>query len=212
MESEFESNITQRKRRHLEVCLAQRDDGTSSIEDPRGAGFHAVRFVHECLPEISAADINTKTDFLGKTLRFPLLISCMTGGTLDGSPVNILLAKRGQSDQLALGLGSMRVLVHDETAYTDFAVREAAPDIPLLANIGAAQLKEYSPARILELARRLEADALVVHVNPGQEIVQEGGTCDFRHALDGISALVDTGAMPIIVKETGFGIRPRRVR
>jgi isopentenyl-diphosphate delta-isomerase type 2 len=94
----------------------------------------------------------------------------------------------------------------------DFSVRAYAPDVPLLANIGAAQLKEYPPLRVMETARRLEADALVVHLNPGQEIVQEGGTCDFRRVLDDIAALADTGALPVIVKETGFGIRPRRVR
>jgi isopentenyl diphosphate isomerase/L-lactate dehydrogenase-like FMN-dependent dehydrogenase len=142
----------------------------------------------------------------------PFLISCITGGTMDGSPLNILLAKLAQHARLAFGLGSMRVLFHEPKAYKDFSMRTFAPDIPLLANIGAAQLAEYGPARTMEAAHSLEADALVVHLNPGQEIAQTGGDVDFRRVLDAISALVDTGVMPVIVKETGYGIRPRRVR
>ena len=213
--------ITRRKKRHLEVCLTAcrevcRETGRGEtrfpIEDARGAGFDKIHFVHECLPEINAAEINTGTEFLGKPLGMPFLISCITGGTLDGSPVNILLAKLAQHKKLAFGLGSMRVLFHEPLAYKDFSVRAFAPDIPLIANIGAAQLAEYAPARIIEAARSLDADALAVHLNPGQEIAQEGGDVDFRHVLDAISALVDTGAMPLIVKETGYGIRPRRAR
>jgi len=201
--------LARRKKRHLDVCLSET---RPEIEDRRGAGFDAIHFVHECLPEINAAEIVTETEFLGKALAFPFLISCMTGGALDGSPINISLAKLAEHARLALGLGSMRVLFHEPKAWKDFSVRSFAPDIPLLANIGAAQLAEYAPERIMEAARSLEADALVVHLNPGQESVQEGGDVDFRHVLAALSALLDTGVMPVLVKETGHGIRPCRVR
>ncbi|MDR2735110.1 MAG: type 2 isopentenyl-diphosphate Delta-isomerase [Spirochaetota bacterium] len=203
------NTITVRKKRHLEVCLREKN---FRIEDVRGAGFGAIHFVHECLPEINADGIDTGVEFLGKKLSFPFLISCITGGTLDGSPLNISLAGAAQRARVAFGLGSMRILFHEPKAYKDFAVRSLAPDVPLLANIGAAQLAEFAPLRILEAAQSLDADALVVHLNPGQEIAQTGGDVDFRGVMDAISALIELNRLPIIIKETGHGIRPRRAR
>jgi len=202
------ARITRRKLRHLDVCA---DQGLP-IEDPRGAGFENIRFIHECLPESDADEIDTRCEFLGYTCRLPILISCMTGGTGDGSPFNVLLARLAQSWGIPIGLGSMRILFHDDGALPDFSIRRYAPDVPILANIGAAQLVPLGVGRIMEMARRLEVDALVVHLNPGQEIVQPGGDRYYRGIMDAIGKLVDLGELPVIVKETGHGIRPRRVR
>lgn len=202
------ARISRRKLRHLDVCA----DPAMPVEDPRGAGFDKLHLVHECLPEADADAIDTCCEFLGYTCRLPLLISCMTGGTGDGSPFNVTLARLAQERGLPLGLGSMRILFHDQGAIPDFAMRRYAPDVPLLANIGAAQLEGLETGRLVEMARRLEVDALVVHLNPGQEIVQPGGDRDFRGVFAAIRRLCDHGTMPVIVKETGHGIRPRRVR
>jgi isopentenyl-diphosphate delta-isomerase type 2 len=200
------SGTSARKERHLEVCV---DPGRFRVETmPGGAGFDRVSFLHRALPELSLDQVDLSVGFLGYRLSMPLLVSCMTGGSAGGGRVNHGLARAANAAKVAFGLGSFRVLLRDPSFLDDFRVKRFLPDVPLLANIGAVVLREAGADAIFALARSVEADALVVHLNPGQELFQEGGDRDFRGLRDALTDLIAIATIPVIVKETGFGIGP----
>jgi len=204
------SGTSDRKERHLEVCV---DPSRFRVETrPGGAGFDRLGFAHRALPELSLDEIDTGVEFLGQRLALPFLVSCMTGGSAGGGRVNRELARVANSAKVAFGLGSFRVLLRDETYLEDFRVKSLLPDVPLLANIGAVVLREAGSAAVLGLAERIEADALVVHLNPGQELFQADGDRDFRGLRAALASLFERSKIPVIVKETGFGIGPAEVR
>lgn len=146
-------------------------------------------------------------------MNAPLLISCMTGGTPEARALNRVLARVAQEHRLAMGLGSGRALLEDPDLLDTFDVRACAPDVPLLANLGAVQLnKGYGVDDCRRLVEMLRADALVLHVNPVQEAVQpEGDTC-FRGLLEKIADVCSKLEYPVVVKEVGWGIAPQEVR
>lgn len=196
------TEIETRKADHLRICLqdnVQFQQVTS--------GFECYRFTHDCLPEINRSDINLQTTFLGKNLGAPLLISSMTGGTELAQLVNTRLATVAQRYRLAMGVGSQRIAIEQPHLASTFAVRSFAPDILLLANLGAVQLN-YGCGfdDCLHLVNSLEADALILHLNPLQECVQSRGDTNFRGLLSKIAQLCQKLPVPVVVKEVGNGI------
>ena len=177
------------------------------------AGFDQWRFTPLALPDLDLADVTTSTTFLGREVAAPLLISCMTGGTPEATTVNQVLARVAQAQGIALGLGSGRALLEDPASLPTFDVRDLAPDVPLLANLGAVQLlRGVTPADCSRLVALLRADALVLHLNALQEALQEGGDVQFRGLLPAIAAVCGTIETPVVVKEVGWGIPPDDVR
>lgn len=197
------SDIGRRKQDHLALCAGP---DAAALEAAEGAWFDRVRFVHHALPEADYGALDTSCLFLRKKLSFPFLISCMTGGGREGLAFNRELARAAATSGVALGLGSIRIALERPETVADFRIRELAPDVPLLANLSAVQLRDAGPDRVRELVRQLEVDALAVHLNPGQELLQPHGDRDFRGLLDAIRRYAASGL--VIVKETGFGIRP----
>ncbi|TAF32576.1 MAG: type 2 isopentenyl-diphosphate Delta-isomerase, partial [Oscillatoriales cyanobacterium] len=195
------SPIETRKADHLRLCIeedVQFHETTS--------GFEHYRFAHCCLPELDRTEIDLTSTFLGKKLAAPLLISSMTGGTELAKLVNYRLAEVAETYQLAMGVGSGRVILENPDVIPSFAVRSIAPTIPLFANIGAVQLNYgYGIDQCRKLVDILEADALILHINPLQECIQPRGDTNFRTLLEKISHLAAQLPVPIIAKEVGNG-------
>jgi isopentenyl-diphosphate delta-isomerase len=164
------SEIENRKSEHLRVCIEE------DVEFQQlTSGLEKYRFTHCCLPELDSSDIELGTTFLGKSLKAPILISSMTGGTELAHLVNTRLAMVAQRYGLAMGVGSQRIALEQPELAPTFAVRSLAPDILLLANLGAVQLNYGCGLEdCLKLVELLEADALILHLNPLQEWVQSG--------------------------------------
>lgn len=197
------NDLSRRKDDHLNIVLDRRGAAHGS-----GAGFDAIRFEHCALPELNLDDIDLSSSLLGMPLRAPLLISSMTGGAERSSAINRHLAEAAQALGIGMGVGSQRVGLRSASDQgLTKELRRLAPDIPLLGNIGAAQLLEKDG---LDLARRavetLEADALIIHLNPLQEAVQAEGDRDWRGVLETIGRTVDSLSVPVIVKEVGAGL------
>lgn len=194
---------TSRKRDHVELTL-KNDVGFRL----KTAGFDEWEFIHHALPEINLSDVDVSTEFLGKQLAAPLMISCMTGGYAEAERINRQLAEVCEELHLAMGVGSQRQAMENSQYHKSFsAARTAAPGIPIIGNIGApevARLKESAP--IVKLAELIRADAFAVHLNPLQEFLQPEGNTNFKGVLQGIEMLVKEMPMPIIVKEIGAGI------
>jgi isopentenyl-diphosphate delta-isomerase len=196
------SETQTRKADHLRVCL-ENDVQFRQITH----GFERYRLTHCCLPELNYADINVRTTFLGKPLAAPLLISSMTGGTEQAKMINFRLAAIAQQYQLAMGVGSQRVAVENPAVVETFAIRSIAPDALLFANLGAVQLNyRYGLEECQRVVDVLEADALILHLNPLQECVQTKGDRNFRGLLEKIAHLCEVLPIPVIAKEVGNGI------
>ncbi|HEY8379684.1 MAG TPA: type 2 isopentenyl-diphosphate Delta-isomerase, partial [Nannocystis sp.] len=165
-----------------------------------------VELVHHALPEMHADDVDPAVDLLGKRLAAPVVIAAMTGGTDEAAAINRDLARAAQTLGLGFGLGSQRAMfVRPHTAYT-FKVRDVAPDVLLLGNLGIVQARGMSTDEIATLCRDTGADALCIHLNPAMEIVQPGGDRDFSRGLETLERLVRELPIPVVVKETGCGI------
>lgn len=169
-------------------------------------GLEQYFFMHRALPEINLADIDTSVNVLGKTLRTPLLISSMTGGTAKARQINQTLAEAAQATGMAMGLGSMRAAIEDRSLESTYQVRSIAPDILLFANLGAVQLNYgYGLSHCRRAVDMIEADALILHFNALQEAVQPEGDGDFSGLLSKIEAICRNLSVPVIAKEVGWG-------
>ncbi|MEB3218568.1 MAG: type 2 isopentenyl-diphosphate Delta-isomerase [Nostocales cyanobacterium 94392] len=197
-----------RKADHIRICLEE-DVQCRQIT----SGLERYHFDHCCLPEINRDEIDISTTFLGKVMNAPLLISSMTGGTQEAKTINCRLAKVAQHYRLAMGVGSQRVAVENPQVSDTFAVRKYAPDILLFANLGAVQLNyHYGLDECLRVVDILEADALILHLNPLQECIQPKGDTNFRGIIDKIANLCCKMPVPVIVKEVGNGISAKMAK
>jgi len=194
-----EPRIAKRKADHLEIAASgQAERGSTLLEH--------VHLVHQALPELALDEIDLSTELCGKRLALPLVITGMTGGTAEAAAVNRDLARAAQAAGVALGLGSQRAMDEHPELAASYQVRDVAPDVVLFGNVGAVQAAAMGPARVVELGKRVGADAMCVHLNVGQELIQDGGDRDFRGLVAAIARLVEQSPVPIIVKETGCGL------
>ena len=189
-----------RKKDHVDLVLEEGAQYTKT------SGFERLDFIHNALPEIPLESVDLSTIFLNKKINYPVLITGMTGGYKDAERINKGLAKAAQKYGLAFGVGSQRAMIEKPELLATYAIRDVAPSIPLLSNIGAFQLKKYSFNQIESLVHKIEADALAIHLNPLQEVIQPEGDTDFSGILAAIQRTCDKISVPVIVKETGAGI------
>jgi isopentenyl-diphosphate delta-isomerase len=201
-----DSDDRDRKLEHIELALGRRSQLDSRY-------FDELVFEHEALPEIAMAEIDLSCRCLGKILRAPLLVSCMTGGTGSASQINRNLAEAAEANGVALGVGSQRKAIERPETSSTFRVRDAAPTTLLLGNLGAVQLNYgFGVGECRRAVEMIGADALALHLNPLQEAIQPEGQTDFRGLLDKIGHLALELEAPLVVKEIGCGISTRTGR
>ncbi len=193
---------SQRKTDHIRINLEQ------DVRFPRlTSGFETLRLVHQALPELNLADVEMGLRLFDKHLQAPLLISSMTGGTPEAERINRHLAQAAQAAGIAMGVGSQRVALQTPALARTFQIRRVAPDILLFANLGAVQLnKGYTPAHCQRAVDMIEADALILHLNPLQEAVQPEGDVQWAGLAKKIEAVCRALSVPVIAKEVGWGI------
>jgi isopentenyl-diphosphate delta-isomerase len=176
-------------------------------------GFENYHFLHQAMPEIDLARVDTEVTLFGKRLQAPLLISSMTGGTEQARRINYTLAEAAEQQGIAMGLGSQRAALEDPALAKSFQVRRVAPSILLLANLGAVQLNYgYGPDHCRRAVDMLEADALILHFNALQEAVQPEGDGDFSGLLAKVEQVCRALPVPVIAKEVGWGFAPDTAR
>lgn len=200
-ESKNSEDMMRRKGEHIKWCL---DEGSQSNEEP----FASVTLPYKALPEQDMDKVSTATKLFGKTLRQPLIISSMTGGTEHGNTINKNLAIAAEACGVALGVGSQRIgLEKNEARKTFDLIRKHAPNALVIANMGAVQLNYGHTAKDYQaVVDMVAADALYLHVNPLQEAIQPGGDTDFSDLISKIADVVKMVNVPVIVKEVGHGI------
>jgi isopentenyl-diphosphate delta-isomerase len=193
-----------RKDSHLALCLAEGVDFTST----RANGFSDLRFEHDALPEIDKDAVSTEIHLLGKRLAAPLVVGAMTGGTPRAGDLNRRLALAAEACGVGFALGSQRKMIGDPSTRITYAVREAAPRLPLLfGNIGAVQLNYGVGApEIRRLIEGVGCDAFFFHLNPLQEAIQPEGDTRFSGLVSKLRSIVPALGVPVLLKEVGAGI------
>jgi isopentenyl-diphosphate Delta-isomerase len=195
-----------RKARHVELVVREHVEHRN-----KRTGLGDLDFVHNALPELAFNEIETKSSFLGHFVEAPLIISSMTGGYSDATEINSALACACDRYGLAMGVGSERQALENTQHHRSFSiVREAAPNAFIFANIGATEVARLHSERKIEQLQMIvdlvQANALAIHLNPLQELLQPEGSRNFCGVLDGVAECVNTFGLPIIVKEVGAGI------
>lgn len=195
-----------RKAEHIRLALDERMQLRSHF-------FDDYAFEHNALPEIDYGDIETSVEFLGKRLEAPFLISGMTGGTESAGRINRNLAAAAERRRVALGVGSQRKALEDPSQASTFQVRDVAPTVSLLANLGAVQLNYGFGIRECRAAvEMVGADALVFHLNVLQEAIQPEGQTNFSGLLAKLGRIARELEVPVIAKEVGCGISAATAR
>jgi isopentenyl-diphosphate delta-isomerase len=190
-----------RKSDHIRINL------TKNVQSGLPNGLERYRFPHQALPEINLDDVDTHSTFFGKRLAAPLIISSMTGGTKEAGAINRALALAAQSIGVAMALGSQRPALENSALASTFRVRKYAPDILLFSNLGAIQLNYgFTADHCRRAVEMVEADALILHLNPLQEALQPEGNTEFAGLLEKIEAVCRALTVPVVVKEVGWGI------
>ena len=202
-----QSKINQRKADHIKINLEK------DVRSALTTGLENFHFTHEALPELDLNRIDTSLELFGKKLTAPILISSMTGGTAEAETINMRLAEAAQATGIAMGVGSQRAAIeHPEQAST-FQVRRVAPDILLFANLGAVQLNySYNIDQCRRAVEMIEADALILHLNPLQEAVQDAGDVNFAGLAKKIEEICKQIEVPFIAKEVGWGISEKTAK
>lgn len=197
-------DISARKLDHLDLCAEEDVEfrGKTTL-------FEDVELLHDSLPELDFDAIDTSTTVFGRTLRAPFLISGMTGGAARARDINRQLAAIAEARGYAFGVGSQRAMMRDPSLASTYEVRDVAPNVLLFGNIGAVQAATASTEEVRDLLMGIGADALCVHLNPAQELIQEEGDRSFIGCVQAIARLTDELGVPVIAKETGCGLGPR---
>jgi len=198
------SSIHLRKLDHIKISL--KEDVSSTLT----TGLEKVRFIHQALPEINIEETDPSLALLGKRLSFPLLISSMTGGTPKAALINRNLAMAAEKMKVSLALGSQRAALEDPKLAETFKIRDIAPNVPLFANLGAIQLNNgFDLDECKRVVDMVQADGLILHLNPLQEALQPEGETNFRGLIQKIQSMCKSLDCPVVVKEVGFGISAR---
>jgi len=199
-----------RKDDHITLCLTDKVAFQSKTN-----GFEKYEFEHSAITEVILDKIDLSTLFLKKKINYPFLISCMTGGTSRGKDINQKLALSANELKIPIGIGSQRIALEGKEHYSTYkVVRESAKNVPVLGNIGASQVvRSKNPVSDLKFLRDLvDADAMVIHLNPLQELLQFEGETEFKGLLSGLEKICSQLSVPVIVKEVGAGISKKAAK
>lgn len=198
--------IRKRKKEGIDIPLKEKVQGREN-----STLFEDILLMHNALPEIDYDQIDLTTTFLKKKFSAPLIIDSMTGGTDEALIINKRLGEIAEKYGLGMGLGSQRAGLRSDKLVESYSVaRRVAPNAFLIANIGGAQLAEgLSKKDVMRIIKMVDANALAIHLNPLQELIQPEGEPRFSGILNKISEIIREIEVPVIVKEVGSGISPQ---
>jgi isopentenyl-diphosphate delta-isomerase len=193
-------STSKRKQEHIDICLSQ------DVEFRKSNGFEKYEFEHRALPELNLSEIDTATEFMGKSFACPFFVEAITGGSIGTERLNLNLAKACEEMGIGMGTGSQRAMLDEPGVAYTYMVRDVAPNIFLLGNIGAVQLSQLHVDDIINMVEQIKGDGLAIHLNAAQEMCQPEGDTDWRDVLSNIERICKYTDFPVVVKETGCGI------
>jgi len=198
------ANETERRKiDHIRICLEKNVEAKNLT-----SGFENVFFVHRAVPRVDYESIDLSVDFLGHKFSAPIIVEALTGGAEKATEINRVIALAVEELGLGMGVGSQRAAIEDESLeYTFKVVRENAPNAFIIANLGYSQIaSEYSVKEVKRAVEMIEANAIAIHLNTLQEVIQTEGKPGGKSLCDKIIDIADAIDVPLIIKETGCGI------
>ncbi|MFZ9969895.1 MAG: isopentenyl-diphosphate delta-isomerase [Bacteroidia bacterium] len=201
-----DTQLSSRKADHIELAFSAQ----TLQADPR--------FYYEpmAVPHPTGEHPWEPLEMAGRRMLIPWWISSMTGGEARAKYINERLATAAAKYGLGMGLGSCRPVLEDPRTHPDFAVRKFLGDQPLMANLGVAQLEHLAAVdqlyKVVEMVKSLEADGLIVHINPLQEWAQPEGDRLLQAPIDTLKRVMDAVKLPLMVKEVGQGFGPKSLK
>ena len=202
-----DTTLVTRKSDHIKINLEQ------DVRSALTTGLEKYHFTHEALPELDLNHLDTSVSLFGRLLSAPMLVSSMTGGTKKAGTINLRLAEAAQVLGVAMGVGSQRAALEHPEQKATYQVRKAAPNILLFANLGAIQLNNgYALEHCRRAVDMIQADALILHLNPLQEAVQTEGNVNFSGLARKVEVICRKLEVPVIAKEVGWGISGRTAK
>jgi isopentenyl-diphosphate delta-isomerase len=201
------TQIGSRKSDHISINLEK------DVRSGLTTGLERYRFIHRALPELDLENVSSSLTLFGRKLNSPILISSMTGGTVEAETINMTLAEAAEVTGIAMGVGSQRIAIENPEFSYSFKVRKVAPNILLFANLGAVQLNYgYDVSQCQRAVDMIGADALILHFNALQEAVQPGGDTRFAGLLSKIEVVCKSLKVPVIAKEVGWGFSKQDIK
>ncbi len=201
MAASKKSDVEMRKESHIKVCLEE------DVESDVSSGFEDVTLVHHAIVDVDRDEIDTTCEFLGKKMSAPLIVEAITGGARIAGKINNNLARACEEVGVAFGVGSVRAALVDDALWDTYKVRDVAPTIPILSNIGLVQLiDEYDIRQIKGSCEEIGADGVAIHLNAVQETVQPEGNVSWKGSFERLKYFCQNLGIPVVVKETGAGI------
>lgn len=193
-------SFEKRKQDHIELALMPANQADECN------AFDCVTLMHEALPDMDFDEIDLTSMRLGRSVSKPFMVGSMTAGHHDAEAINEHLMAACAAMGWAMGVGSQRRELTDPQAARAWQpLRAQFPQVSLFSNIGIAQLISTPLPHIQALTDALQAEALIVHCNPLQECIQPEGTPSFKGGWQALAQLVQSLALPVIIKETGCG-------
>jgi len=186
-----------RKKEHVENYLRTTFEGDTLFGD--------VYLEHNALPELNLSDIDTRMEFLGKTIDYPIIINAMTGGTEFAGEINRELSLLAKNFNIPMAVGSETIILCEDDACKDSfrIVRDNIGD----EGVVIANLNGYASVEDAKIALDvINGDAIQIHLNVAQELAMDEGDRDFKGIINNIEKIVKGIDKPVIVKEVGFGI------
>lgn len=197
-----------RKSDHLRICLEENVEARIKF-----TGFNDIDLLHQAIPEIDLKEVNMRTSLFERDLEAPIMISPMTGGSKRGHKINLNLAEAAQELGVAFSVGSQRAAIENPDLEKSYQVRDVAPDVLLIGNLGMSQFEnDYGVIEANKAIEMIDADALGIHLNLLQETVQSEGDTYYSNILESLSGITSGIEKPILIKETGAGINTETAR
>jgi len=195
--------VEKRKTDHINICLNEDVEAKKTT-----TGFEDIQLIHRALPELNLEEIDLTTEVFGHKFSAPIMISSITGGAEEALKINASIAEAVEDLGLGMGVGSQRAALENPNLRRTYTiVRKKAPNAFLAANIGTPQIiRDYTIKELEKAIEMIEADALIIHLNPLQEAIQPEGEAFYLGALGKIRKITENLDVPVIVKETGAGI------
>ncbi len=195
-----------RKDQHISICALEDVEASD-----RYTGFSDVNLKPRSFPEMAWSDLDISRTFLGRNFSAPVMITGMTGGLSRGTEINRRLAMAAAEHNIPMGVGSQRIAIENPELAKIFAVKNTAPNVFLIGNLGLSQLagsRPFDEARdmLMRAIEMIDADAIALHINVLQELIQVEGDRDFRGLIELITKLAECSPVPVMVKEVGAGI------
>ena len=181
-----------RKKDHIRLALADKTTLTS---------LDAYAIDYNSVPRFGLDTLDTSTTICNKKWQFPFFINAITAGGEECNKINQDFMEVSKACGVEFFPGSYSPALKDKND-------EAAYPKGYSINLGL----DKDPNLILDAIEKTKAQYIQLHTNPLQEIVMPEGDHNFESWLSTLTEVSKKSPIPVILKETGFGMNEETIK